>query len=209
MLCGQGVSTRKGDHLPPENIYPKPRPENLELHKVPACKECNNPAGVDDEEFKIIIGLSTGEFRSNGKDIINSLGKTIGFNKRLARQIFSTKRDMYVNRGSGILEPVVAVTFESKAYQNVIKRMVKGLYWRETNTILDSSSVIHVIPTAGLSHNLATAFINLMNSLAPNLLNDGTFAYKYVINDDGSSIWGMEFFGKHTVFATTEPNEHN
>lgn len=47
-----------------------------------------------------------------------------------------------------------------------------------------------------------------MDSLEPNFLNDNTFAYKYVI-DDGSSIWGMQFFSKHTVFACTDPNEHN
>lgn len=209
VLCGVGISTKKGDHLPPENIYPSPRPENLELHKVPACAACNNPAGVDDEEFKIIIGLSTGEYRGNGKEIIDSMGKTIGFNKRLARQIFSTKKYMYVDRGAGILEPVVAVRFETKSYQNVICRMVKGLYWRETQKIMDASTVIQVIPTMAIPADLALSFKELMDVLEPNFLNDNTFAYKYVIDDDGSSVWSMQFFGKHTVFATTEPNEHN
>lgn len=144
----------------------------MEMHKVPACQERNNPAGVDDEEFKIIIGFSTGEFRGNGEDIMDSMGKTIAFNKRLARQVFSTKRDVYTDRGLGILEPFVAVHFESKAYQNVISRRVKGLYWGETQKILDGSTVIQVIPTTRLSHDLAVSFRELMNSLPLNFLNE-------------------------------------
>ncbi|UQI42168.1 hypothetical protein [Vreelandella venusta] len=209
VLCGVREASRKGDHLPPQSLYPKPRKPNVELHKVPACQECNNPAGVDDEEFKIIIGLTTGEFRSNGAEIIDSMGRTIGFNKRLARQIFSTKKETYADRGTGILEPVVAVQFDTKAYQNVICRMVKGFYWRETGQIMDNSTVIQVLPTTALQQKLALSFRSLMDSLEPRLLNDNTFAYKYVIDDDGSSIWGMQFFGKHTVFALAEPNEHN
>tara|TARA_R110001599_G_scaffold350254_2_gene580026 strand:+ start:7426 stop:7980 length:555 start_codon:yes stop_codon:yes gene_type:complete len=181
----------------------------MELHKVPACQECNNPAGVDDEEFKIIIGLSTGEFRDNGESIIDSMGRTIGFNDRLARQIFSTKKEIYADRGTGTLEPVVAVKFDSNAYQNVICRMVKGFYWRKTKKIMDSSTIIQVFPTTELHQKIALSFMDIMDSLEPNFLNDNTFAYKYIMREDGSTIWGMQFFGKHTVFATTEPNEHN
>ena len=48
-----------------------------------------------------------------------------------------------------------------------------------------------------------------MGMLPPRKLNKDTFAYKSAIDDDGSSIWGMQFFGRHTVFAVTEPPRHN
>ncbi len=209
VLCGIREASRKGDHIPPQSLYPKPRKPNMELHKVPACQQCNNSAGVDDEEFKIIIGLTTDEFRSNGLDIVDSMGRTIAFNKRLARQIFSTQRRGYADRGTGFLEPVVAVSFTSKAYQNVIGRMVRALYWREERRIMHPSTVVQVTPATELSQDVATSSNSLMQVLQPNFLNDKTFAYKYVIEHDGSSIWGMQFFGKHTAFACTEPNEHN
>ncbi len=71
------------------------------------------------------------------------------------------------------------------------------------------STVVQVTPATELSQDVATSFNSLMQVLQPNFLNDKTFAYKYVIEHDGSSIWGMQFFGKHTAFACTEPNEHN
>ena len=209
VLCGIREASKNGDHIPPQSLYPRPRKPNMELHKVPACQQCNNPAGVDDEEFKIIIGLSTGEFRRNGLDIIDSMAKTIAFNKRLARQLFSNQQRGYVDRGTGFLEPIVAVGFKSEAYQNVISRMVKALFWREEKQIMHCSTEIQVVSGTELSQDLAASFNDLMRVIEPNFLNDKTFAYKYIIEEDGSSIWGMEFFGKHTAFACTQPNKHN
>ena len=205
VLCGLREASKKGDHLPPQGIYPKEsRKPNQELHKVPACAKCNNSAGKYDEEFKIIIGLTTGEFREDQDSIIDSMGKTIGFNKRIARQVFSTKRNTYVDRGRGVAEPVAAVTFKPVAYRKVIQRMVKGLYWRETGEILKPKSRITVYPTHEITYTQAAAFQRLMNELKANKLNNDTFVYKVHIDEGGGSFWGMQFFEKHTVFAYAE-----
>ncbi|MFZ1641692.1 MAG: hypothetical protein WAV07_09715 [Candidatus Contendobacter sp.] len=209
VLCGEREATKKGDHLPPKNLYPRPRKPNVELHKVPACSVCNNPASKHDEEFKIIIGFTTGEFRENQDAIINSIGKTIGVNKRIARQIFSTHKKTYADRGSGIAEPVVQVEFNFENYSNVVSRMVRGLYWRETHSIMAKDTTISVWPTIGMKKDIASNLQELMSYLEPRKLNDGTFIYKVFFGKNGLSVWGMQFFGKHTVFAYTEPNEHN
>ena len=45
-------STTK-DHIPPKNIFPKPRPTNLIT--VLSCKDCNEDPSLDDEYFGFII----------------------------------------------------------------------------------------------------------------------------------------------------------
>jgi hypothetical protein len=44
------------DHLPPRNLFPTPLPPGLAV--VPACKECNEGASLDDEYFRQILVFS-------------------------------------------------------------------------------------------------------------------------------------------------------
>lgn len=210
VLCGEREATKgKGDHIPPRGIYPKPRSANVEFHKVPACNECNNHAGVEDEEFKFSIGISTGEFRKEQAEVIGSMARTIGFNKRLARQMFSTSQRTYTNRGKGVLEPVVSVGFKYENYAKVIKRLVRGLFWRETDTIMAEDTDMVVFPAIDMAPCFAEKLQGFMDCIVPRKLNGDTFTYKVHFEDDGSSVWGMQFFATHTVFAYTKPNEHN
>lgn len=49
-LCGAtGNLTR--EHIPPKNLFPKPRPSNL--HTVPCCEPCNNGGSKEDEYFRV------------------------------------------------------------------------------------------------------------------------------------------------------------
>jgi 5-methylcytosine-specific restriction endonuclease McrA len=43
------------DHIPPQNLFPKPRPSNLNLITVPACRKCNGSASKDDEYFRYCL----------------------------------------------------------------------------------------------------------------------------------------------------------
>lgn len=98
-LCGENLATTK-DHISPRGFYPKPIPNGINLHTVPACTGCNNDTQKEDEEFKVFIGFSTGEFRGNRDQVIDWIAKTIGANRRIANQIFSSKRDVYAQRQS-------------------------------------------------------------------------------------------------------------
>ena len=211
VLCGLRKSTRTGDHLPPQCIYPPPRKPNLELHKVPACEICNNAGAKHDEEFKVVLSFLTGEYRDNPEAIISSLGKTIGSNNRLANQVFSTQQRGYADRGSGILEPVTKLTFREESYNSVIQRIVRGMYWRETAKIMKQDATVTVWPARLLDRSAAENLRDLLFLSPPKLFNDDTFAYRVFFNDDGYSIWGLQFFGKHIVFAgaTTDSNADN
>src|ERR1022692_4959843 len=44
------------DHVPPRNLFPKPRPSNLIT--VLACRKCNGGAAKDDEYFRMRLCLS-------------------------------------------------------------------------------------------------------------------------------------------------------
>jgi len=201
VLCGIRSSTMTSDHLPPQCIYPPPRTENMELHKVPACEICNNAAAKHDEEFKVVLSFLTGEFQDKPDNVISSLAKTIGHNDRIAHQIFSTRQRGYADRGSGILERVMKLSFSDESYNFVIQRMVRGLFWRETNEIMSQDAEVTVWPLRHFNRTTAENMRDLLFSVEPRFLNNKTVVYRAFFWDDGYSLWGIEFFGKHIVFA--------
>ena len=44
------------DHIPPKNLFPKPRPNTLIT--VPGCDECNRGNSKDDEYFRLMINMN-------------------------------------------------------------------------------------------------------------------------------------------------------
>lgn len=209
VLCGERAATGgHGDHLPPQCIYPKPRPANVAWNKVPACIPCNNAGSKDDEQFKMIIGLSTGEFQKDTQPVIDALAGTIRNNKRLATQVLRKYKRGYGSRhGNKVLEPVVAIPFDRDAYDRVVHRIVRGLYWQQTGTILPLDAEIHVVPPEPIEPGLGAQISTLLQQSSRVELNAGTFVYKFFVTDDGSSFWGLQFFAKHLVFAFVYPSD--
>lgn len=203
-MCGSEASTK--DHIPPQNLYPKPRTPNLQLHTVPACKTCNNGASIDDEEFKMIVGVSTGEVQSDQDAIVTSLQATMAANGRLNRIVRLGKQLLTIENGYAMTGPV-AISFEGPGYARVVQRMIRGLYWRERMHPLGLETNVQVLDPNRLSPELVTLFKDLLPSLEPKFLNDRTFCYKVGFSSDGSSVWALQMFGKHTVFGVASRPE--
>ncbi len=205
-LCGKNAATTK-DHIPPQAIYPKPRDNDINFNTVPACSNCNNGSAVEDEEFKVLMGFSTGELHENPDVVIDWIARTVGKNQRIANQIFSTKQNVHAYLRGPILEPAVAVTFDGEKYSKVISRIIRGLYWLQKGHALGRNPKITVFPTHSIKPDFARSMMSLMDCLEAHSLNKGTFVYNVQICDEGTSIWGMPFFKKHTVFAFAESPE--
>lgn len=187
--------------MPPKNIYPNRKNGDFPLHKVPACIACNNAGSKDDEEFKIVVGMATGEFRGDGSDVIESIARTLKVNKKMAKKIFKNSQRVYADRGRGILEPLIAVTFGEGGYQRVVARIVRGLYWRETGNIYSQESYITVVTPEYLDYKTRAAIKHALSLMRPKYLNGDTVKYTCYIEKDGSGFWAVQFFGKLIAFA--------
>ena len=203
VMCGKEKATTV-DHVPPKGIYPKPRPNNIQLNTVPACRKCNNESSAEDEIFKILIGLETGEHRENSDSVIESMVKTLDSNKRLAKEIFSTAKNVSFINELGMVSEATAVPFDTENYSKVISKMVRGLYWQEKGEILSENAKITVYPFRAMNPQFAESIKQLMNTLQPKFLNSKTFVYKVYFSEENYSVWGMQFFNEHKSFAYLE-----
>jgi hypothetical protein len=177
----------------------------MNLYTVPACSSCNNGAAIEDEEFKVLMGFVIGNINGDQDIVINSIAETIGKNKKIANQIFRTKKDGYAYLQGSILEPAIEVTFDGNKFRKVISRIIRGLFYREKGKPLGCKSEIRVRIPQYLKPDFLKKTIKSNGCINPKILNNDTFMYKVRFSeDDRKSIWGMLFFDKYTVFACVE-----
>lgn len=207
VLCGiHPPSTGQGDHIPPKSLYTdaERRAARWRFHTVPACQACNGGGSVHDEALKLAISLETGEHRGSPQDVIDAMGATMGGNRRLAHQVFSTRRNVKVTDASGATQPMVGVEFPADGYEQCIGRQARGLYWRMTGTLLPSTARVKVIANSALDGELRAAIEGLFAGAPATPLNGGTFQCK-LMNLEKSQLMQLEYFGRHRAYAQITP----
>jgi hypothetical protein len=179
------------------------------MHTVPACLTCNQGGSAADEVVKIMIGLSTGELRKDQPLVLASMRRTLAGNKKLGRTVARSARRTFHPLNGHILQPAVAVHFDGKAYQEVIARIVKALYWVEKGSALGQAAKVHVEIFDQIQEPERRASIQiLMDTINPRHLNESSFIYKVAFDESGGSVWGLMFFGAHMAIAVADAPAH-
>lgn len=129
VYCGTiGPLTR--DHIPPQNLFAKPRPSNLIA--VPSCPPCNHSATRDDEYFRMTLSLREDLQQHPANDQLRRAVQR-SFAKpqqaRFTRAFFQGVRRVDVETPGGIYlgqQPVYEV--DLRRLKRVAARIAKGSF---------------------------------------------------------------------------------
>jgi hypothetical protein len=219
VYCGEpGPLTN--DHVPPKNLFAKPRPSNLVT--VPSCRKCNKSFELDDEYFRLAIttGIDPISFPNEFDLSVNAIRKLrdprkIGFRKSMLASF--SKKPQYTPAGlylgqAGVLEIDVA------RVQNVVSRIIRGLFFVHSGRRLPSTSRVWVLSDwFGGDYGSDAEFVASLQEILAALdteqvreIGERVFRYRYRLGDDGldQSIWEFSFYAhRHFVGATEGPSE--
>lgn len=200
-LCGAAPATTR-EHVPPQGIFPKPRPGNLIT--VPACAACNNGSSTEDEKFKAYLSLHVGiETRATEALWEKHALRTLKHNKRLANSIASSMRPVYVQAPSGIITGrATGVLWDGNAHKVVIEKLIKGLYYFHSNSVLNPKVRVKTQWLRGELKDVPS-----IASWSAGSVGGDAFRYKYVFAQGNleHSLWVFCFYGKHWASGYTEP----
>lgn len=132
VYCGR-LEEMTTDHIPPKNLFPSPRPNNLIT--VPSCKKCNQKASKDDEYFRLVLSMRQEvsghpEILKNNEKLRRSLwrpeqkGFRVSFLNSLKNVDLYTPAGIYLGKTS-------AFRVDMKRVNAVIKRIAKGIFYEE------------------------------------------------------------------------------
>lgn len=205
VTCGRTNIEVTDDHVPPQNIFPKPRPDNM--IEVPGCDYCNNGSSILDDRFGIYLNMaSVASSATAAKVFKNHTIKRIKSNKKLLRHIKSGLESNYITTEKGITHHNGdRLLWDSKCYDATIERTIRGFYWRHYNEILGDKASVKVAMFRTIPPELSAGFgLCSHNEIG----KKGDLVYKYLRDPDNplNSMWLLVFNRRVIAFGTTKPH---
>jgi hypothetical protein len=131
-----------GDHVPPKNIFPDPKPSTLVT--VPACGRCNMDFQKDEEYFLAVINFTQAGLSSAGKQLWDQrlsrmYRRSPGFRRLIGN---SFRRSQVVTPAGLYLGNRLSIEPDWKRIENFFIKIVRGLYYFEYQEPLPRSALI-------------------------------------------------------------------
>lgn len=132
------------------------------------------------------------------------MAKTLAHNKKLGKRVLDNHQRVMLIDDEGEKSSYVQISFDNKAYDVVAQKIIRGLYWKETGSVLPKHAKIWLRPTLALDDKTFESFVAILHSKELKLLNKSTFTYSCDLLTSETTFWGCTFFGVHTFFAYVE-----
>ena len=207
-FCGMMKPVTR-DHIPPRNLFPKPRSSNLIT--VPCCEDCRIGWSDDDEYFRLHAISSRCARNISAQNIIgkveDSIGKAkkAGFRKMLQQSFCEvpvySKGGIYLGHSS-------ALRVDDKRIRRVMCRIIKGLFYHELAKCLPST---HEVKGYVCEADFPDPVLDLLESIdyagfcpIRNIQGD-VFEYTFQSSDEDldSTLWIGWFYESIGFFGAT------
>ena len=207
--CGKIAPVTK-DHIPPKNLFPRPRPSNLIT--VPCCQHCREGWSDDDEYFRaILLSSELTESHVEAKKATEAFLRSLQrpqhgrFLRMLASNItsanvYTTKARLYIGR-----HPIMV--YDRNRVDRVTSRIVRGLFFKRTGCVFPDTHEIITVMRENISGKLDEFALKNKDSFSPPIeVGNSVFAYTVAFAEDNvSSCWVMFFYDRFPIVAFTHP----
>jgi len=196
-LCGKkilGKSTR--EHVPPRQFFLSRirKNENLNLITLPTHKKCNENYQKDEEYFFSLIAAMAIESRFGGELYYDLNNK---FSKKQSKNLINRILQQFEREPSGIVLPKgkVALRYERGRIENVIWKILKGLYFIEYNKYLHDN-VARTIELIVPGDKPPEIFLMTLANEKGRGKHKGLFDYKMmkITRDDEFNKWILHYW---------------
>jgi hypothetical protein len=213
VYCGQ-TTILTHDHVPPQNLFPKPRPK---LITVPSCASCNKNASKDDEHFRLWLVMRDSSKGNPARDDLFPLvwrsllrpeapGLATTFIKEPHRVVERfTPAGLYLGRA-------IPIEFEGTRLDSVARRITAGLFFHEKGHRLPDDHCVLPLSLYRLKDMEPYARETCEDFVGALLRGDphefgAAFRYWWAQSPNGvdNSLWLFEFYGRLEYFCTTAP----
>lgn len=216
VYCGRKARLTK-DHIPPKNLFPKPRPGDLIT--VPSCQDCNNQAAKDDEYFRLVVAVRQGSGEHTAVQqtlptVLRSLRRSEAAG--LTKSFLSRMRPVMLRSASGLyLGRRMGYDVDDDRLIRVLTRIVKGLFFHEKGYRLPDTheAVAELEPRREPGADGLTDEMKVLAALRAQpvrMLGNGVFSYRFLFTQDDPdcSVWQMTFYEAVHSIGYTLPLGH-
>lgn len=185
------------DHVPPKCIFAEPRPSNLIT--VNCCEDCNKGFHLDDEYLRAYIAVRADFLEESKRQVREKALRAFNKSPAFEAKFFEDIRFDPRVRADLSMDLVPQIRYDEDRLERIIRRIVRGIIWDHSQTLLPLNSHWCV----QLDHGYEAEMRNQINEKLQELLADGEgreigelFSYKFGVVDErpNASIWQLRFF---------------
>jgi hypothetical protein len=212
VYCGAAEGTTR-DHVPPKNLFPKPRP--VDLVTVPCCRKCQRGQSLDDEYFARMVAMrhDVGDHPSAAQ-LLDAVHRsfTKPDKRAFSRALLRSAKISEVYSPSGLYlgrAPTYDVDLERLC--RVVKRTTLGLYFDEFAARLPDSrgclvySLEGFSPTALQQGSQLRRVIDQALSGKARMFGNKVFTY-WVQRAGAATLWAHLVYSRVAFLAFTLPS---
>jgi len=208
-LCGREIlddATR--DHVPPLQFFASSlrRVVNLDrLVTTPAHLTCNRSYGADEEYFvwalsPLATGTTAGDAITRDNAAKFRTGRNVKLGAKVLKEFEERPSGLYLPHGKSIKR------LDGERIKRVIWKIVRGLYFLETSTILPEETMysVELISPFDDGESDLSEIYEMVKARPSKGAYPGVFDYKYLDarTDAGRiHVWGMLLWDKIMVFV--------
>ena len=194
IFCGSDEDITK-DHIPPKNLFPEPRPNDL--FTVPCCSSCNGSFSKDDEYFRAILVSCQSVSNDENANAVNkkflvSLKRpqAKGFRAEILKSL--TYVDS-VSQGGIYMGQRPVMQIDAKRLKKTLIRIAKGLFYRINNHCIPKGySATITFAQGGLTPSGFEKQIGPYWELTQSIGN-GIFKYTYAVCNNNPNAMAIIF----------------
>lgn len=201
IYCGNKPGSTR-DHVPPKSLFPKPRPVNMLT--VPCCDDCQARFKKDEDVFMAWITIGPAIESRAGKPLWEqklkrTFEKDRGVNEIIRRSCkpvdLKTPAGIYLGKG-------LASSIDHERKNNVLGKIVRGLFWVEYNERLPEDVAIEIYGVSRTGEDIENLSARTYEGKA---IGEGIFEYRYARAPESfESYWVMSFFRRNYFFAIVD-----
>lgn len=198
VYCGSRANITS-DHIPPKCLFRERK--GLQLITVPACDKCNNSYKKDDEYFRIYASADISRNEQGDKLWYEKvMGSTFSRSPKLRKNIVSSiSEDVRISKGAVLRRK--KLNLDASRINNVLVRIVKGLYWHHYKKCLPSNISFEVYQNPPIDDKSKSILLRTRLCTIGN--EEFKYRYRRCDDDNFTSVWGLSFFmGAHFLVFT-------
>jgi hypothetical protein len=195
------------DHVPPKNLFPRPRPSNLIT--VPSCSSCNKGFQQDDDYFRNALALRREVATAKAaQPVLNAVMRSFQRPQAagLLASTVASMRQIAIRSPAGLhLGTAPGFVVDGTRIQRTLERIVCGLYYHHTHTILPRETGLRVHMDLRQDPQLIQMAAGMLAAAQPPIFIGKVFAYRFAIASDNPivSVWALEFYGAVLMLGIT------
>lgn len=190
------------DHIPPRNLFPKPRPSDL--ISVPCCEKCRAGWSADDEYFRLAVVSTENVSKHEAVERVNetiskSLRKSVAdeTSQGFARLVYESLIEVKGKNSQGEEVAAGVMKIDRSRIKRVANRIIRGLFYLENHYPVPVDYVVETEFSQTGFPQIFTKIEPLLDHFSlPRIVGNGVFAYSFatVEEDSDSTIWLLSFY---------------